>query len=146
MSDNDNDNNDNKAIVRRLHDTLNSRDLESINATIDTVFAPDVRIGTRLPFEATGAEAYKQLWGTLLRAYPDLRVTVEDVIAEGDKIVIRNTVTGTNRGEYLGRPPTGRTVTYDEIFILRFAEGRVVDTWGVVDLLAQLKQLGLVQL
>jgi hypothetical protein len=52
------------------------------------------------------------------------------VIAEGDKVVGRNTVTGTHQGEYLGLPPTGKSVTYDEIFILRFAGGRIVETWG----------------
>ena len=95
-----------------------------------------------MPVRATGAEAYKQLWAMLLRAFPDLHVTVEDVIAEGDKLVARNTVTGTNLGEYQGRPPTGRSVSYGEIIILRFAAGRVDETWGLADLLAQRAQLG----
>jgi predicted ester cyclase len=51
-------------------------------------------------------------------------------------------VTGTHQGEYLGLPPTGRSVTYNEIFIFRFEAGRIAETWGVVDLLAQLRQLG----
>jgi predicted ester cyclase len=63
------------------------------------------------------------------------------VIAEGDKVVGRNTVTGTHQGEYLGLPPTGKSVTYDEIFIFRFAGGRIVETWGVVDVLSQMRQL-----
>jgi SnoaL-like polyketide cyclase len=71
-------------------------------------------------------------------------VTVEDLIAEGDKVVCRNVVTGTHQGEYLGLPPTGRPVTYNEIFIFRFEGGRIAETWGVVDLLAQLRQLGAV--
>jgi predicted ester cyclase len=65
-------------------------------------------------------------------------------IAEGDKVVVRNTVTGTHLGEYLGIAPTGRRVEYDEIFILRLAGGRIAETWGVVDMLAQLRQLGAV--
>jgi predicted ester cyclase len=51
-------------------------------------------------------------------------------------------VTGTHQGEYLGLPPTGRSVTYNEIFIFRFEDGRIAETWGVVDVLAQLRQLG----
>ena len=78
------------------------------------------------------------------RAYPDLHVTIEDLIEEGDKVVSRNTVTGTNLGEYMGRPPTGRSVTYNEIFVFRFAGGRIVETWGVVDVLAQMRQLGMI--
>jgi predicted ester cyclase len=66
------------------------------------------------------------------------------VLAEGDKVVCRNTVTGTHRGEYMGVPPTGRTVTYSEIFIFRLVDGRVAETWGVVDVLSQMKQLGVI--
>jgi steroid delta-isomerase-like uncharacterized protein len=96
-----------------------------------------------LPVEAAGAQALKQVWAVLLRAFPDLHVAVEDVIAEGDKVVCRNTVTGTHQGEYMGRPPTGKSITYNEIFIIRFVNGRVAETWGVVDVLSQMRQLGM---
>ncbi|MGH3445665.1 MAG: ester cyclase [Nocardioidaceae bacterium] len=134
----------NKATFAVLHDALNSGDPELISRTIDRVFDPDVRIGTPLPVDATGAQELKQVWAILLRAYPDLHVTVEELIAEGDKLVVRNTVTGTHQGEYLGVAATGRPVTYGEVLILRFADGRIAETSGVVDLLAQLKQLGLI--
>ncbi|GAB3435640.1 ester cyclase [Flindersiella endophytica] len=132
----------NKAILGRLDSAMNSGDAELIARMIDEVFAPDVRVGTPLPLETTGAEAMKEVFVRLLQAFPDLHITVEDVIAEGDKVVCRNTVTGTHLGEYLGIPATGRSVTYKEIMILRFDNGRVVETWGVVDVHAQLKQLG----
>ncbi|MFE2107362.1 ester cyclase [Kitasatospora sp. NPDC059463] len=130
------------ATLRRLHDAVGSGDPELVAATIDEVAAPDLLVRTPLPLDTTGVQALKQVFTTLLRAFPDLRVTVEDVIAQGDKVVSRNTVTGTNLGEYLGRPPTGRAVRYDEIFVFRFADGRIAETWGVVDLLSQLRQLG----
>jgi predicted ester cyclase len=66
------------------------------------------------------------------------------VIAEGDKVVVRNTVTGTHQGEYRGVPATGKSVTYNEIFVVRFAGRRIAEIWGVVDVLSQLKQLGLI--
>jgi steroid delta-isomerase-like uncharacterized protein len=132
----------NKATFRRFHDAVNSGDAQLISKTIDEVVEPDVRIGTPLPIDAMGAQALKQVWATLLRAYPDLHVSVEDLIAEEDKLVCRNVVTGTHQGEYLGLPPTGRSVTYNEIFIFRFEGGRIAETWGVVDVLAQLRQLG----
>jgi steroid delta-isomerase-like uncharacterized protein len=135
----------NKATFRRFHDAVNSGDAQLIAQTIDEVVEPDVRIGTPLPIDATGAQALKQVWTTLLRAYPDLHVAVEDLIAEADKVVCRNVVTGTHQGEYLGLPPTGRSVTYDEIFIFRFEDGRIAETWGVVDVLAQLRQLGAIE-
>lgn len=78
----------------------------------------------------------------LHRAFPDLHITIEDSIAEGDKVVSRNSVTGTHQGEYLGRPPTGKSIAYNEIFVFRFVNGRVAETWGVVDVLSQMRQLG----
>jgi predicted ester cyclase len=57
----------------------------------------------------------------------------------------RNVVSGTHEGEYLGLPPTGTRVTYDEIFVARFTDGRIAETWGVVDVLAQFRQLGIVR-
>jgi predicted ester cyclase len=82
------------------------------------------------------------VFNRLHHVYPDLQVRVEELIEEGDKVVSRNTVTGTHRGEYMGLAPTGKSVTYNEIFIFRFANDRIVETWGVVDVLSQIKQLG----
>jgi predicted ester cyclase len=134
----------NKATVRQIDDVLNSGDLELIFKTIDELMAPDALIHTPLRIEATGAELAKQLWARLLRAYPDLHVAIEDLVAEGDKVVSRNTVTGTHQGEHMGIPPTGKSVTYNEVIINRFADGRIVETWAVVDVLAQMRQLGAV--
>lgn len=78
----------------------------------------------------------------LLRAYPDLQLTVEDVIAEGDKVVGRNVVTGTHLGEHLGLAPTGKPVVYNEIFVFRVVDGRIAEIWGVADVFSQLRQLG----
>ncbi len=132
----------NKATIRHLQDANNSGDLERIARTIDEVFAPDALISTPLPIEATGAEVVKEVFARLLRGLPDLHTTIEDLIAEGDKVVSRNTVTGTHLGEYMGLPPTGISITYNEIFICRFAGGRIAETWGVVDVLSEMKQLG----
>jgi hypothetical protein len=134
----------NKAVFRRFHDAVNTGDEETISATIDEIVEPEVQIRTPLPVDATGAAALKEAMAMLRRAFPDLHVAVEDLIAEGDKVVGRNVVTGTNQGPYMGRPPTGRSVRYDEIFVFRFAAGRIAETWGVVDVLSQMRQLGVV--
>jgi predicted ester cyclase len=133
-----------KAAFRRLRDAVNTGDMELISKTIDELVAPDMLIRTPLPIEATGAQAAKQVWAMLLRGLPDLHLTIEDLIAEGDKVVSRNTITGTHQGEYMGLPPTGKSVTYNEIFIVRFAGGRIAETWGVVDVFSQMKQLGVI--
>jgi steroid delta-isomerase-like uncharacterized protein len=132
----------NKAAFQRFHDAANTGDTDVISKTIDELVAPDAVVRTPLPIDATGAEALKQIWSMLLRIYPDIHLTVEDVIAEGDKVVSRTTVTGTHRGDFMGVAPTGKYITYNEMFIFRFADGRVVETWGVVDVYAQMKQIG----
>jgi steroid delta-isomerase-like uncharacterized protein len=133
-----------KAALRRFVDATNSGDAELISQTVDEVFEPDVQISTPLPVGATGALAIKEVFTTLLGAYPDLRIQVDDLIEEGDKVVARQTVTGTHRGEYMGLAPTGKPVAYNEIFIFRYVDGRIAETWGVVDVLSQMKQLGLI--
>ncbi len=134
----------NKATFRRFHDATNTGDVELISKTIDELVEPDAVIHTPLPIEAPGAQLLKEVFARLLRAYPDLHITTEDLIEEGDKIVSRNTVTGTHQGEYMGLTPTGKSVTYNEIFIVRFAGGRIAETWGVVDVFSQMKQLGVI--
>jgi hypothetical protein len=134
----------NTATFRRFHDAANSGDAELISKTIDELVEPDAVIHTPLPIEATGAQLLKEVFARLLRAYPDLHIMAEDLIEQGDKIVSRNTVTGTHQGEYMGLRPTGKSVTYNEIFIARFARGRIAETWGVVDVFSQMKQLGVI--
>ncbi|MBN6038288.1 ester cyclase [Amycolatopsis sp. 195334CR] len=123
---------------------MNTRDLDMVAKTIDEVVAPDVVFHAPVPSGLSGREAIKNVWDVLLRAFPDIHVEVEDLIAEGDKVVSRNTVTGTHLGEYRGTPATGRKVTYSEMFVVRFDGDRVAELWGVVDVFGQLRQLGLV--
>lgn len=134
----------NEATFSRLHDAVNTGDAEVISKVIDEVVDPGLVFHAPVPSDVSGVQALKQVWSVLLRAFPDLHVAIEDVIAQGDKVVYRNTVTGTHQGEYRSLPATGRSVTYDEIFIVRFADGRIAEIWGVVDVFAQLKQLGVI--
>ena len=132
----------NTATLHRFHSAVNSGDRDLVAKAVDELVAPDLLFHAPVPMGLTGAEALKRVWEVLLRAFPDILVAVEETISEGDKIVVRNTVTGTHRGEYQGVPPTGKTVTYSEIFIFRFAGGRIVEVRGVVDVLSLLRQLG----
>ena len=81
---------------------------------------------------------------SILRGIPDVRLDVEDLIAEGDKVVARYLARGNHHGRLMGIPPTGKSITYNEIFIARFADGRIAETWGVVDVLSQMRQLGVI--
>ncbi|GAA0939091.1 ester cyclase [Nonomuraea longicatena] len=132
----------NKAVLRRFHDAVSSGDAEIVARTIDEVVHPELLIHTPLPIVTKGTQAMKEVLVALHRAFPDLDVHIDDMIAEGDKVVTRNTVTGTHRGEYLGIGPTGRSVTYKEVLTVRFADGRIIETWAVVDGLSVMRQLG----
>jgi steroid delta-isomerase-like uncharacterized protein len=105
---------------------------------VDELSEPNAMLHT----PAAQGPAYKEVFAALYRAYPDLHIAVEDLIAEGDKVVCRNVVTGTHRGEFLGIAPTGKSIAYNEIFIFRFVNGRIAEGWGVVDVLSQMRQLG----
>lgn len=132
----------NRTTYLRLYDAINTRDLRVIEATVDEVFNPDAVFHGGPPGATTAAEAVKGAWAMLLYAFPDIQVTVDDTIAAGDKIVFRNTVTATHQGSYRGLPPTGNKINYREIFIVRFAGGKVAEGWGIVDTYSQLQQLG----
>jgi steroid delta-isomerase-like uncharacterized protein len=132
----------NRATITRFLNAMDTGDAEIISKAIDEAVEPNVLFHAPMPVGATGAQALKQVWTVLLPAFPDLHVAVEDVIAEGDKVVFRATVTGTHQGEYRGLPPTGKSVTYNEIFIFRFAGRRIAEIWGVVDVFSQMQQLG----
>jgi steroid delta-isomerase-like uncharacterized protein len=132
----------NKETYHRFLDAVNSGDLEVISKAIDEFIHPDGRFHPAERTDVTAVQAQRRVWETLLRAFPDIHVTVEDLLADGDKIVARQTVTGTNSGEYRGMPATGKPVTYHEIFIARIADDQITDLWGVVDTYSQLRQLG----
>lgn len=80
----------------------------------------------------------------MLSAFSGTSSTVEDVIAEGDKVVTRITFRGTHTGDMMGIPPTGRSVTVDETIIDQFADGRIVESWRLFDQMAMMQQLGLI--
>ena len=77
-------------------------------------------------------------------AFPDLHYTVEDLVAEGDKVVVRYTGRGTQQGELWGIPPTGKQMTYTGILIWRFAEGKIAEHWAEPDRLGLMQQLGVI--
>jgi steroid delta-isomerase-like uncharacterized protein len=84
----------------------------------------------------------KQANLVMLAAFPDLKFNIEDIFAEGDKVVVRYTILGTNQGSYMGTPPTGKRVSLSGIGIYKIAGGRLVESWQVFDRLSLMQQLG----
>jgi steroid delta-isomerase-like uncharacterized protein len=134
----------NKAVFIRLLDAINSGDQTLIAKTSGNVLMSGAQVNTHLPMDATGSDALQEVFARLRRAFPDLHIAVQDLIGEGDKVVGRHKVTGTHLGEFMGVPPTGKSITYDEIFIVRFVNGRIAETWGIVDVLSQMRQIGVI--
>ena len=130
----------NKALVRRFFDEVVNRDnLSAMDEFLAPQFVSHEELPPGIP---SGREGAKQLFSMLRSSFPDLQVTIEDQIAEGDKVVARVTFSGTHQGEFMGIPPTGRRVAYPVIDILRIAEGQVVEHWAVADMLGLMQQMG----
>lgn len=127
---------ENKAIVRRfLTETQNDKSL----AVIDELVADDFVGHTS---EVKGRDQLKKVVGDNLAAFPDLQVTIEDQIAEGDMVVSRYTANGMQSGTYRGVSPTGEPVNYTVVSIQRLAGGKIVEGWRVVDRLDIVHQIG----
>lgn len=129
---------ENKDIVRRYQEAYNTNNFEALAEVVAAdVVTPNIISG--MPPGLEGAKAVHQK--TLL-GMPDYYTTIEDLIAEGDKVVARVRMTGTHTGNFYGIAPTGRRVNLTSIYIVRIAEGKIVEHWGEEDGVTVLKQLG----
>jgi steroid delta-isomerase-like uncharacterized protein len=95
------------------------------------------------PKPIVGLAANKAFNASLFQGFPDIQHTIEDIIAEGDKVVYRTTLKGTHTGEFMGIPPTGKSFVINDFNLLRIAEGKIVESWYDCNLLAVMQQLGL---
>ncbi len=132
----------NKELVRRIYDELwNERKRE----VAEELIARDaVNYDTGLLPQPFGPEEMKGTVRMVTAGFPDNRHEVEEMIAEGDKVVGRFKCSGTHLGDWLGHAPTGRRFeAVDEVYVFRLREGRIVHAWGLEDTLARLEQLGL---
>ena len=128
-----------KALVRRWVAEIDKRNFDVADELVATDY---IDHNPPLPGTAPGREGVKQTNAMLYAAFPDARHTIEDQIAEGDKVVTRMTVTGTFQGEVMGIPPNGKQVTMTGIMIHRIAGGQIVEHWAVADRLTFLQQMG----
>ncbi|GAC1425408.1 MAG: ester cyclase [Ktedonobacteraceae bacterium] len=133
---------ENKSIIRRFHgEVFSEGNLAPIDELCDvnwTYHDPSDPLG-QWP---RGPQGARQLVNLYRSAFPDLHFTIEDEIAEGDKVVQRWTVRGTHKGDLMGIPPTGKQVTSTGMTIVRIANGKIMDDWANFDLFGMLQQLG----
>jgi predicted ester cyclase len=132
---------ENKAIVRRFLEEYNKHNLDEFDELFDEFVAPEYIDHTN----QVDREGLKQLFIMAFKAFPDMHETIEDIIAEGDKVWVRVKATGTHTGEWLGIAPTGKRWTSEMVDIYRIVNGKHVEGRFVTDHLDFLKQLGVIE-
>jgi steroid delta-isomerase-like uncharacterized protein len=129
----------NKATSLRFNDEVkNKHNLDALDELLSDDFINHTEI-PGFPSTPAGVKAFFAYW---VQAFPDLTCTINDIVAEGDKVVDYFTVEGTHQGEFLGIPATGRRVKYNGMHIFSYKDGRITGHWNVMDFLTQLIQLG----
>lgn len=132
---------DHAVTMRHAYERINAGDLAGFGDLVAEDFV-EHQGGPGLP---TTKEGTLDFFRTLLVAFPDMRMNVEDLIASGDKAVARVRVSGTHRGEFMGVTPTGARVDMQLIDIMRFdGAGLVCEHWGVADMLSLMRRIGAV--
>ncbi len=130
----------NKAAVRSFNEAFNAGDLDGAVA----VFAPNAVIHNSGAPAPLNVEGFKQFGGVFLTAFPGGKLTIEDLIVDGDKIVSRITYRGTHAGDMMGIPPTGKPVTVSAMIIDQFSNGKIVESWRLFDQMSMMQQLGVI--
>lgn len=132
---------DQAATARRMYDLINAGDIEAFG----DLLADDFVEHEELPGLSPSKDGVKTFFRMQLAAFPDLRMDVQDIVADGAKVVARVRYTGTQRGDFQGMPATGKSVDVQLVDIFAFdGDGRVREHWGVLDQLTLLQQLGVV--
>ena len=132
---------ENKALFRRIIDEVfNKKNI----GVVDELLSEDFMDHSPPPGVDPGRDGLKQIANMFTGAFPDLHVQIDDLIAEGDKVVGRMTSRGTHQGDLMGIAATGKHVSFAEVHIVRIANGKAVEHWGVEDNLGMMQQLGVI--
>ncbi len=130
---------DHTVTLRRMYDLISAHDIDAFGELL----ADDFVEHEELPGGEPTRDGVKNFFRVQLAAFPDLAMTVQDVVDGGEKVVARVRYTGTHKGEFMGMPATGRTIDVPLIDIMRFEDdGLVHEHWGVLDAMAMMQQLG----
>lgn len=136
----------NKEVVRRLmEECFNGRDLSLLPKLLHEEF---VNHQDLLPVSSKkGPGVFEELYTKLFESFPDIRIENHMMLSDGDKVIIYDTLIGTNTGPLSdGSPPNGKKIQFEAFNILRLEDGQVIERWGITDQLAMMEQLGLVEL
>ncbi len=133
---------ENKNIVLRYQEIYNNNDLDRLTEVVsEDLLTPNIMPG--IPRGLEGAKAAHRI---MLAGFPDYQTVIEDMLAEGEKVAARIKMTGTNTGEFMGIPATGKHVEFTGIYIARISNGKIVEHWGEEDSVSLLQQLGVLKM
>ena len=131
---------ENKALYRRfVEEVFNGKDLSVIDELVAEDFTEHSQPPPGVP---PGAEGLKRIFASYFRAFPDLHVAIDLLIAEDDLVAAYHTVTCTHTGDFIGIPATGKPLRVEEAHISRYADGKVVEHWIQMDMMSMMQQLG----
>lgn len=129
---------ENKAVVLRLAQVLNAGDLDQL----DEILAPDyIRHDPNPLLKDVDREEYKEAFTKLREAFPDAKWTAEEILADGDKVILRGSFHGTHKGQFFNIPPSGKEVTYPILAIYRIENGMIVEDWHIFHSIGLWEQL-----
>jgi steroid delta-isomerase-like uncharacterized protein len=132
---------DNEAALRHFFEQINAGDADAAVELLADGFVEH----EAMPGLEPNKEGARQLFRMMIAGFPDWRFDAEDILTSGDKLVARSRVTGTNKGEFMGMPATGKSINIQAIDIVRFGnDGLAVEHWGVMDMMSMMQQLGVV--
>lgn len=131
-----------KEIVRKSYEIFNTGN----TSEIDKIISPDFQDRTPDPLlpEGKGPKYMEEAVRIYRKAFPDMKIKVNEIIAEGDFVSARVELTGTNTGEIMGQQPTNKKIKADGIDMVKFSNGKISEHWGVWDYMAIMQQLGLI--
>jgi steroid delta-isomerase-like uncharacterized protein len=129
----------NKTVIKKLFEQgMNERKFEMLK----DIIGPDF-INHGIPNANRGPEGFKEVLGQFLTGYPDMKINLENIIADGDMVATRGYWTGTNNGSFMGIPATGKKVKVDFIDVWKMLEGKCQENWVQMDMMGLMQQIGM---
>ena len=134
----------NTAAVKRFYgEVMNKGNLKAIDELVADNFVDHYVPDPKMPGNKAGLN---QMMTMMRTAFPDLQTTIDDMIAKGDKVWVYSTMRGTNKGEFMGMPATGKKIDVKGVDIVRFVDGKAVEHWGLNDDYTMMQQLGVISM
>ena len=129
---------ENKALMQQFIDGMNAQDPSFVGRFV----APNYVEHDPMPGQAPGAQGLQDMMQMFYAGFPDMKGTVNQIISEGDVVSVALTTTGTHNGDFMGIPATGKKISITEVHMVRIADGKMVEHWGLADGMTMMQQLG----